>query len=152
MVVPLPIGESRLGSAGAREGDSAIPKAGGTKVRVATLGERSAAQLAGHGGVSAQKDRGLVPVSHGLVPVIMDPRLSAGRRHPDVATVQLGLARVYDALDETGDAEPLFREALVIREDHFGPAAVAVAEVLEGYADLLRRVGRSEEADAISAM
>ena len=99
-----------------------------------------------------RKIGGWFPFRTALCPLLWTRSLSAGRRHPDVATVQLGLARVYDALDETGDAEPLFREALVIREDHFGPAAVAVAEVLEGYADLLRRVGRSEEADAISAM
>ena len=68
-----------------------------------------------------------------------------------MATVLLGLAQVHHAQEQFADAEPLYVRALRIREQTLGPADVHVAEVLEGYAELLRTTGRVEQAAELAA-
>jgi len=48
-------------------------------------------------------------------------------------------------------AEPLFRRAIEIRESQLGPDHWTVAESLEEYAKLLRRLGRNGQAEAAEA-
>ena len=73
-----------------------------------------------------------------------------GPDHPDVATTLGGLAALYHDQLEYADAEPLYRRALTIRE-RLGLDDVGVAEILEGYADLLKHTGREREALAMAA-
>ncbi|MFQ5915996.1 MAG: tetratricopeptide repeat protein [Nitrospinota bacterium] len=56
------------------------------------------------------------------------------------------MATVYQAQGKYGEAEPLFKRALAIREKALGPEHPSVAQSLENYAALLRKTGRGTEA------
>ena len=49
------------------------------------------------------------------------------------------------------EAEATYRRALDLRERVLGPNAADVAETLSSYADLLRKMGRTAEADRLGA-
>ncbi|MDE3052029.1 MAG: tetratricopeptide repeat protein, partial [Nitrospirota bacterium] len=48
-------------------------------------------------------------------------------------------------------AEPLYRRALAIRERALGPSHPEVAKTLEDLANVLRKVGRADEAVSLEA-
>jgi tetratricopeptide (TPR) repeat protein len=66
-----------------------------------------------------------------------------------VATCQSNLARLYNAQGRYGEAEPLYKNSLAIRENSLGPDAAAVAGSLEDYATLLRKTNRAVEAEEL---
>ncbi len=49
------------------------------------------------------------------------------------------------------EAEATYRRALDLRERVLGPNAADVAETLTSYAELLRKMGRTTEADRMAA-
>jgi tetratricopeptide (TPR) repeat protein len=59
------------------------------------------------------------------------------------------LAELYRAQKRYGDAEPLYRRALAIREKSQGPEHSAVAETLSGLGDLYRAEGRYADAEPL---
>jgi tetratricopeptide (TPR) repeat protein len=64
-------------------------------------------------------------------------------RHPDdehLATSLMNLAAVYDAQGQYSDAAPLYQRALVLHEHLLGPDHPQVADVLEAYAALQRKL------------
>ena len=52
---------------------------------------------------------------------------------------------------EYAEAEPLYKQALAIREKALGPEHPDVAQSLENYSALLRKTGRSDEAAILEA-
>ncbi len=69
-----------------------------------------------------------------------------GPAHPDLAATIFNLARLYDARQQPGAAEPLFLRSLDMYERTLGPDHTATGLVLKGYARMLDKTGRSEEA------
>jgi len=61
------------------------------------------------------------------------------------------LAMFFASQFKYEEAEPFFRRALAIWEKALGPEHPNVAQVLENYADLLRKTGREEEASGMEA-
>ena len=59
------------------------------------------------------------------------------------------LAELLRATGRYGEAEPLYRRALVIREQALGPAHPDVASSLNNLAELLDATGRSGEAEPL---
>ena len=59
------------------------------------------------------------------------------------------LASLYRDQDRYGEAEPLYQRALAIDEKALGPDHPTVAEDLENYAALLRKMSRLDEALAL---
>ena len=68
-----------------------------------------------------------------------------------MATSLNNLAGLYDAQGKYGEAEPLYRRALAIREKALGPEHPDVATCLENYAILLKKMGRGAEAEPLEA-
>ncbi len=71
--------------------------------------------------------------------------------YPDVAQSLNNLAALYDTQGRYGEAEPLHKRALAIREKALGPEHPDVATSLENYAALLRKTGRDTEAAKLKA-
>lgn len=69
-----------------------------------------------------------------------------GRDHPDAAVNLANLAGLYQARELYDQAEPLYREALETFEKTMGDHHPGTARLLGGYASLLRRMARDEEA------
>ena len=65
---------------------------------------------------------------------------------PNVAKALNSLALTYGAQGRNSEAEPLFKRSLAIREKVLGPEHPAVAESLENYSALLRKLNRESEA------
>ncbi len=76
---------------------------------------------------------------------------TAIRLKPDYASALHQLAHVYDAQGKHAKAEPLFRRALAIQEKALGPEHPKVAQHLEDYAALLRKMEREAEASKMEA-
>ena len=72
-------------------------------------------------------------------------------RHPTIAVTLNGLANVLRDQRRFAEAEPLYRRALAIREQAFGPKDSNVAETRGDLAELMRRTGRAKEAAALLA-
>ncbi len=113
-----------------------------------------------------------VPKPHGFHPLV---KLSfrvrrhtaterfSGRKTASLKRGRLSGICLHEALTSTNffpeyrdqrkyaEAEPLFRRALLIAEKTLGPEHPNVAQVLENYADLLRKMGRAEEATEMEA-
>lgn len=73
------------------------------------------------------------------------------QRDPDNAGAYDGLATLYARQGKYAEAEPLFKRALTFFEKTFGPQHPHVAEVLEHYGSMLRKIGRESEAAAMAA-
>jgi tetratricopeptide (TPR) repeat protein len=71
--------------------------------------------------------------------------------NPGAAEAYDGLARVHAVQGKYGEAESLFKKALAIFEMRFGPEHLYVAESLEGYAAVLRKMRREAEAGEAEA-
>lgn len=71
-------------------------------------------------------------------------------QHPSIATTLNGLANVLRDGRRYAEAEPLFQRALAIRRSRFGPDDPATLETRRDYAALLRAVGRTDAADALT--
>ena len=69
-----------------------------------------------------------------------------GPDHLQVANALEALAGVHAKQGDDASAEPLYRRALTIREKALGPEHPEVAELRADYAELLRRMGRHDEA------
>lgn len=78
-------------------------------------------------------------------------RRTAGDEHHWVAEALFGLGRLRFEQGRLEDAETLYQKALAMRENIHGPNHPDVAEVATAYAALLRRAGRSTEADQMEA-
>ena len=63
-----------------------------------------------------------------------------------MATTRDSLALLYRAQGRYAEAEPLYKRSLAIRENALGPEHPHVANALKGYAALLRKTGRGDEA------
>lgn len=63
-----------------------------------------------------------------------------------LSTLLLNLGLIYTKQRKPHEAEPLFSEALKIREAKFGVDNIKVAEVLKPYSDLLHSLSRDDEA------
>ena len=61
-----------------------------------------------------------------------------------------GLANVYRDAGRLTEAEPLYRRALSIRQDALPAGNPYIAETLEDYAELLRLMGRDDEAASMA--
>ena len=72
-----------------------------------------------------------------------------GPEHPEVAGILASQALLYSIQGKYAEAEPLFKRALPIFEKALGPEQVAAS--LELYADVLREMGRDEEAKKLEA-
>lgn len=68
---------------------------------------------------------------------------------PNVAQALNSLALTYGAQGRYSEAEPIFKRSLAIREKVLGPEHPAVAESLENYSALLRKLNRESEAAAM---
>ena len=62
-----------------------------------------------------------------------------------------GLADLYCKQGEYKKAEPLYQQALSVWKEFIGWEHLESAEVLEGYADLLRKMRRKREAASLEA-
>ena len=67
-----------------------------------------------------------------------------GAEHKEVATVLYSLADMYLHQGKLGEAEPLFRRALAIREKTLEPRSPQLAATLGGYATLLQKNGPAQ--------
>ena len=74
-----------------------------------------------------------------------------GPQDPRLATSLNNLSGLYQLQGRYGDAEPLYKRSLAIREKALGPDHPHVAQSLENYADLLRKTGRATEASKMEA-
>jgi tetratricopeptide (TPR) repeat protein len=66
--------------------------------------------------------------------------------HPRTAITLFSMGVLYTLQERYEQAELLFQHSLTIRENVFGSEHPNVATCLESYADLLRKMGRTEEA------
>lgn len=62
------------------------------------------------------------------------------------------LAVLYHSGEDYNRAEPLYQRALVMKQNLFGPGDIETINLMRGYADLLHRTGRSEEAEQMERM
>lgn len=76
----------------------------------------------------------------------LDMRLKIDPEHPDVALTLRSLANLYRDQGKYAEAEPHYKRALEIYEKKFGATHLNVANVLEDYAALLRKLNRDGEA------
>ena len=74
---------------------------------------------------------------------------SYGPDHPHVATALNNLARLLQATNRLGEAEPLIRRALAIDEASYGPDHPDVARDLNNLAHLLQATNRLGEAEPL---
>ncbi len=74
-----------------------------------------------------------------------------GPEHPNVAASLNNLANNYRILGKHAEAEPLYKRALAIWVKILGPEHPLVVHIQEGYADLLRKTDRVEEAEKLEA-
>jgi tetratricopeptide (TPR) repeat protein len=72
-----------------------------------------------------------------------------GPRHPDTLTSLNNLAFVYQAVGRYGEAEPLYREALLTRREVLGPRHPDTLISLNNLAALYRALGRYGEAEPV---
>lgn len=61
------------------------------------------------------------------------------------------IGSVSAARSFSAEAEPLYQRALAIREKALGPEQPDVADVLENYASLMRKIGNDAEAEKLEA-
>jgi tetratricopeptide (TPR) repeat protein len=67
------------------------------------------------------------------------------------ATVVANLAKLYFLQHRYAESEPLFRRAAAIFEASLGPNHPDLAQTLNAYSQLLRKIKRKREASAMSA-
>ena len=77
---------------------------------------------------------------------------SFGTQDSRYGTSLNNLAGLYRAQGRHGEAEPLYKRALDIREKALGPEHPLVALNLEIYAALLRKMGRDSEATRMETL
>ncbi len=70
-----------------------------------------------------------------------------GPQDPKVAISCVNLANCLRQQGKFVDAEPLYKQAIVVKEKNFGPLHHELISVLENYAKMLRAAGRDGEAD-----
>ncbi len=74
---------------------------------------------------------------------------SLGTEHPNMMYGLNNLAAFYKARGEYARAEPLYQQALAIMQKTLGPEHPDTARVLWWYADLLKKLGREDEASEL---
>ena len=72
-----------------------------------------------------------------------------GEQNPLTADCYEKLARIRTATGRYDDAQDLFRRALAIEERTVGPNDGCVAQCLEGYAQLLHKIGNETMAESM---
>ena len=72
-----------------------------------------------------------------------------GPDHPDVALSAVNLGQLWVAQGQPEKAEPFYRRALAIRQKALGASHPEVAKTLEDLANVLRKLGRNNEAVAL---
>jgi len=72
-----------------------------------------------------------------------------GPDHPDVALGAANLGQLWVAQGQPEKAEPYYRRALAIRQKTLGASHPEVAKTLEDLANVLRKLGRNNEAVAL---
>ncbi len=77
---------------------------------------------------------------------------SGGVDGTDLAAALNSLALSYSAQSKFGNAEPLFKLSLNIREAKYGLNHREVLESLENYAVMLREAGRAKDAEKMSIL
>ena len=70
-------------------------------------------------------------------------------RKPRQADLSARLAWVKARQGKYADAEALYQEALVVSQEALGPDHAGTESIRNGYAHLLRKTGRSEEASLL---
>ncbi|MCB9469399.1 MAG: tetratricopeptide repeat protein [Candidatus Obscuribacterales bacterium] len=70
----------------------------------------------------------------------------------ELACALNNLAVLYHSREDYGKAEPLYQRALVMKQNLFGPGDIETINLMRGYADLLQRTGRLEEAEQMERM
>lgn len=70
----------------------------------------------------------------------------------ELACALNNLAVLYHSGEDYNRAEPLYQRALVMKQNLFGPGDIETINLIRGYADLLQRTGRSEEAEQMERM
>jgi hypothetical protein len=76
---------------------------------------------------------------------------TSGPEDPALGLALAGLARVRVAQERYAEAEDAFSQAATILETAWGSGDADRLAALRDYADLLRRTGRPDDADAIMA-
>ncbi len=71
--------------------------------------------------------------------------------NPSIANTLNVIGDVQRDQGRFAEAEATYRRALDLRERVLGPSATGVAETLTNYAELLRKMGRTTEADRMAA-
>jgi tetratricopeptide (TPR) repeat protein len=74
-----------------------------------------------------------------------------GREHPDTATTQHELARLYQAQGKYSEAEELYKQVLVTFEKMLGREHPDTIISIKSYASLLCEMNRPAEAEALEA-
>ena len=74
-----------------------------------------------------------------------------GPEHPNIASSLSNLANNYSLLGKYAEAEPLYKRALEIWKKILGPEHPLVSHIQGGYAELLRKTDRIEEAEKLEA-
>jgi alpha-tubulin suppressor-like RCC1 family protein len=77
--------------------------------------------------------------------------VEVGRPITPLVTALNILAGIYRASGKLDKAEPLYQRALGLGEKVHGPSDANLVPILAGYAELLRRAGRAEEAGKMDA-
>ncbi len=72
-----------------------------------------------------------------------------GPEHADVALGAANLGQLWVVQGQPEKAEPFYRRALAIRQRALGPSHPEVAKTLEDLANVLRKLGRKDEAMAL---
>ncbi|MGH9551857.1 MAG: tetratricopeptide repeat protein, partial [Terriglobales bacterium] len=69
-----------------------------------------------------------------------------GPEHPDIGVLAHNLAMLHHMQCRFMEAEPLYKKAMTVRTKALGSKHPEVMRLLEGYADLLEKMHRGEEA------
>lgn len=72
--------------------------------------------------------------------------LLMGKEHPETANTRKNLARVYDSLGDTAQAEPLYQEAIATYEKKVGKNAYDYGVAITFYGDHLAQMNKHAEA------
>lgn len=72
-----------------------------------------------------------------------------GPHDPKVAVSATNLANCLRQQGKFADSEPLYKQAILVKERAFGPLHSELVGVLENYAKMLRAAGRDGEADKL---
>ncbi|MEM9598326.1 MAG: serine/threonine-protein kinase [Acidobacteriota bacterium] len=99
---------------------------------------------------SVHKHLGLFDSARSLLEEALELRQGSSAEGPELADSLWRLAAFHQTLGDYGKAEPLWLQALAIREEHPGPQQRLLAETLLGLSELFGEQGRFDEAEPLT--